>query len=107
MTEPRTYRIVAAGETVDLFRTAECAGHSADENAVGNLEDYSFHHGGLLTLEYVDAAVDCSTPIAEARFGAAVPLVDPDALASDAMHCGPNIAAVPEHAHDELHRRAS
>lgn len=89
--EPRTYRIIAAGQTVDLFRTAECSGASADENAVDNLVDYSLHHGGLLTLEFVDD--ECSTPIAEARFGAAVPLVDPDALAADAMHCGPALVA--------------
>lgn len=95
MNEPRTYRIVTASETVDLFRTAETAGRSADENAIGNLVEYSLHHDGLhLTLEYVEA--DCSTAIAEACSGEARPLVDPDSLAADAMHCGPAVAAAPE-----------
>lgn len=92
MNEPRTYRIVAAGQTVDLFRTGETSEASADLNAVENLSLYSVHHPGLLTLEYVDE--DCTAPIAEARSGAVVPLVDPDALAADGCHCGPTIVHV-------------
>lgn len=94
MTEPRTYRIVAAGQTVDLFRTAETAEASADLNACENLHVYSVHHPGLLTLEYVDE--DCTAPIAEARGGDVVPLVDPDALAADGCHCGPAIVPLDE-----------
>ena len=93
--EARTYRIVAGGVTLDRLRTAPASGLSADELAVQNLTDYSRHHRGLLTLEYLDGD-GCTAALAEARAGVSRLLADRDAVAADAMHCGPAVVADPD-----------
>lgn len=83
----------AQAGTVDRFRTGPAGSRSADEVAIGHLVEHSRWHAGRFVLWFVDEQAGCAAALCDAEGGVGWFLVDQDACAADAMHCGPVVIA--------------